>query len=110
MRVENGLAGTGAGVEDDPVAGVHDLLVGGDLPGLAQYVGGDARLGGGERGGVRVVDAGDDEYVRGGLRVDVPEGHGGLGLADDGCRDLTRDDLAEQAVGLRFSCHGVAPR
>lgn len=110
MRVEDGLPGTGAGVEDDPVTGVGDLLVGGDVPGLAQYVCGDLRFGGGEGGRVAVVDARDDEDVGGGLGVDVAEGYGRLGLADDGCRDVSRDDLAEQAVGLRFSRHGRAPR
>lgn len=107
MRVEDGLPGSGAGVEHDAVPGPVDLLVGGDVPGLAQDVGEDLRLGGGERGGVRVMDAGDDEDVGGGLGVDVAEGDRGVGLPDDGGRDLTGDDLAEQAVGLRFSCHGV---
>lgn len=105
--VEDGLPGSGTGVEHDPVPGPVDLLVGGDLSGLAQHVGEDLRLGGGEGRGVGVVDAGDDQDVGRGLGVDVAEGDGGVGLPDDGGRDLTRDDLAEQAVGLRFSCHGV---
>lgn len=45
MGVEDGLPGAGAGVEHDPVAVFDDLLVEGDLAGLAQYVGGDGRLG-----------------------------------------------------------------
>lgn len=48
MGVEDGLTGAGAGVEHDPVAVFDDLLVEGDLTGLAQYVGGHARLGRGE--------------------------------------------------------------
>ena len=58
------------------------------------------RLGGGQGGGVRVVGLGDHQDVRGRLGVDVAEGDGRLGLADDGRRHLPRDDLAEQAVGL----------
>lgn len=108
MRVEDGLACAGAGVEDDAVAATVDLVVGGDRSGLAQHVGGDLRFGGGERRGVRVVDLGNDQDVGRCLRVDVLEGDGGVALADDGRRDLPRDDLAEQAVGLRLSRHGPA--
>lgn len=110
MRVEDGLPGPGTGVEDDPVAVAVDLLLGGDPAGLAQHVGGDAGLGGREGGGVGVVDLRDDQDVRRRLRVDVPEGEGRLGLADHGRRDAPRDDLAEQAVRLRFPGHGCASR
>ncbi len=40
----------------------------------------------------------DDEHVRRRLGVDVLERDRVLGLADDLGRDVTRDDLAEQAV------------
>ena len=54
--------------------------------------------------GSEVVEAGevasrDDQHVRRRLRIDVIEGDDAVVLVDDGCGDLTRDDLAEQAVG-----------
>lgn len=107
MDVEDGLPGAAAGVEDGAVA--VEVLLGGDGLGLAQDVRGERGVGGGEGGRVAVVRLGDDEDVSGGLGVYVAEREGGVGLADDGGGNPTRDDLAEQAVVLRLSGHGVPP-
>ena len=57
----------------------------------------------------QVVQRGDvlpwhDQHVQRRLRIDVLEGHQRVVLVDDGARDFTRDDLAEEAV--RVVLHG----
>lgn len=100
MNVEHGLAGTGACIEDDPVAGFVDALGGGDLPRLAYQLGGKLGIGRGERGGSRMVSLGDHEHMSRGLRVDVAECDRTQSVADHRRRNLTRDDLAEETIGL----------
>ena len=79
MEMVDGLATVRAGVHDEPVAAV-EVMRAGDVAGLRQQpaqqpgvlrqcvgMGGDVTLG-------------NDEYVRGGLRVDVGEGEHVFGL------------------------------
>ncbi|EGJ77467.1 putative Hit-family protein [Streptomyces sp. Tu6071] len=104
MHVEDGLPRPRTGVEHDPVPGLVDLLLRGDLTGRREEGGAEPRIGG-ERGGVGVVRLGHDEHVRGRLRIDVPERDGVLVLPHDGRRHLPRHDLAEQTIRLRLTSH-----
>ena len=67
-----------AGVEHDPVAGFRDPLRPGDLPGQARHLVQEPVPGLGHGGQVWVVLLGYNEYMRGCLRVDVPEGKSAL--------------------------------
>ena len=74
MQVRHGLAGGLAGVRDDAESGVQALLggyLGYDLENV-RHCGGVLRCY--LRGGVRDVLFRDDEDMRGGLGVDIPEG------------------------------------
>jgi hypothetical protein len=98
VHVEDGLPGQGAGVENKAVVLLQPLLFR-DSRRRGQHVSHDRRLVGGEGSGIRVVCLRYDKHVRGRLGVDVPEGQRGVGLVDDVGRNLTRDELAEEAVG-----------
>jgi len=99
MQVEDGLPRLGADVRHHPVPVAQ--------PGIIR----DAAHGREQRGedwsvlvgeGVRVRDVAprDDEDVRRRARVDVPEGDDVIVLEHAVGRDLSRDDLAEEAVGV----------
>src|SRR5699024_1512989 len=98
MQVRHGLAGGLAGVRDDAESGVQALLggyLGYDLENV-RHCGGVLRCY--LRGGVRDVLFRDDEDMRGGLGVDIPEGQDALVLIY-----LVRGDIpfryhAEKAV------------
>ena len=99
VDVEHRLPGVRVAVENRPVAPIgvtgsfrERRTPSHDLPDKAVIIGSE------------LVEAGDmasrdDQHVRRCLRVDVLEGDDAVVLVDDGCGDLTRDDLAEQAVG-----------
>ena len=81
-------------------------LVGGDLPAETDQRGHGLRGPIGQLGGVRGVQARDDEDVERRLGVEVAERDGVVGLRDDLGRDLPRHDATEQAV-IPHGGHGV---
>ena len=96
MEVVDGLAAVGTGVDDEAVA-VGEVLGAGDFTsGVEKSAedGGIVLCGVGVRGEVVL---GDDEDVRGGLRVDVREGEGVLVFVEAGDGDFAGDDFAEEA-------------
>lgn len=100
MHVQNGLSGSRTRIEHDPVSGLRDALGLGDRTGLPDEGGRQLGIGGGQfRGGAMVLPR-HHQYVRRRLRVDVTEGDGLRGLADDDGGDVARDNLAEQAIRL----------
>jgi len=98
MNVGHGLPRLLAGVEDHAVAGLADAVGRRDLARLADHLGEQPAVGGGERRDVRVMILRDDEHMNRGLRVDVAKREYAVGFADHGRGDLTGDDGAEQAV------------
>lgn len=98
MHVEHRLPAPGPGVEDDTVAVGRDPLGLRDPVRLGRHLGQQAAVRGGQRGQVRVVLLGDDKDVGGGLRVEIPEGDCPATFGHQLGRDVTRHDLAEEAV------------
>ena len=98
MHMEHRLPRPGAGVEDDPVTLSGDTLGLRHPVCLGCHLGQQAAVRGGQRGEVAVVVPGDDQDVGGGLRVDVPEGYSPVTFGHQFGRDVTRHDLAEEAV------------
>lgn len=98
MHVEDRLPAVRAGVEHDAVAALREPLGDRHLHRGSQQLAGQARVGRGQGGDVRVVLLGDDHDVHRGLRGDVAEGEHARGVVDDGRRDVAGDDGAEQAV------------
>jgi hypothetical protein len=99
VEMEDGLAGAGADVEDGAVS-VFDVALAGDLGGGEMAAADDFGvfcLGFFESG---EMSFGDDEDVRGGLRVDVFEGEDVGVLVDFFGGDFAGDDAAEEAVGI----------
>src|SRR3954470_6950956 len=113
VQVVDRLAGLRPGVGDHAVARLDPAVA--DQPLLQRHrVRGPGQLAeqlgvGGRQGAqVAVVLLGDDQHVRGGLRVDVAECQCAVGLPDDVGRDLTAHHPAEQAVARPLS-HGLDP-
>jgi len=106
VDVENRLPRLGPGVEDDTVAAGGDPFGLRYLLCLERQLGQQAGIGAGERGQVRIVILGDDQDMRGRLGIDITKCEGTATFSHPLGRDVTRDDLAEEAVG-----HGaiVAP-
>ncbi len=100
MRVKNSLVGVGAGVGHQPVAALGNALGDCDIARRGNDLDQHIRCGLDQPSGVGLVLLRDDQYVHGSLRFQVPEGHRGVGFMDDVGRDLTGDDLAEEAVGF----------
>jgi hypothetical protein len=99
VKVENGLAGAGAIVEDGAIAGEKVTLRGEFRGDKLQFA---------EKGGialVRFVERGEmfartDQDVCGGLRADVFEGEDVVIFVDELRGDLFCADFAEEAVGV----------
>src|SRR5579875_603996 len=101
VHVEDGLAGALAGVEDDPVAGVRDAFGLGDLAGEVGDLVEQAVTGFGHGGQVLMVLFGDNEYMRGCLRVNIPEREGAWTIENPRRRYLPGHNLAEKTVRHR---------
>ena len=109
MHVEHRLSSSWPGVEHDAVTVGGDPLGGRHLMRLRRHLGQQAAVRGGQRGQVGVVILGDHQNVRGGLRVDVPEGDRPGAFGHPFGRDVTGYDLAEEAVGhLRILARRLA--
>ena len=98
VDVEDRLPRLRPGIEDDTVATGRDPLGVRYLLGLERHLGQQVSVGAGERGKVRVMILGDDQDVRGGLRVDVTKREGAATFSHPLGRDIARDDLAEEAI------------
>jgi len=98
MHVEHRLPAPGPGVEDDTVTVGRDSLGLRHPVRLGRYLSQQAAVRGGQRGQVRVVLLGDDKDVGGGLRVEIPESDCPATFGHPLGRDVTRHDLAEEAV------------
>src|SRR5712692_487452 len=95
VQVQHALTGVGADVRDEAPA-VLELLILGHLAGGLQEPEAEIRVVQlGNRGDVAV---GDEQHVRGRLRVQVAEAGDVLVLVDDVALDLPRRNLAEDAV------------
>jgi len=101
VYVEDRLSRLRPGVEDDPVAAVPKPLGLCHTVSLERHLGQQPAVGAGQSGQVRVVILGYDQDVRGSLGVDVTKRECTVALSHSLRRDVTRDDLAEEAV-----CHG----
>ena len=97
VEVADGLAAVGTGVDDEAVACCKLLLLG-DLGGGGEELAEQPGLLGGGVGERAEVQLGDDENVRGSLRVDVGEGEQLIGFEEMRDGDTSGSDLAEEAV------------
>ena len=103
MQMADRLATVGAGVDDDSIA-FGEALLSCDLSGGGEELTeqfGVLGCRGGERGEVL---PGDDEQVRGSLRVQVGESYDSVVFVDEFGGDCAGDDFAEDAVG---NAHGL---
>src|ERR1700738_3952236 len=105
VKVEDGLSGAGADVEDGTVS-LLDVALGGDVGGSEVAAADEFGVGGLGLFQTGKMFFGDDENVRGGLRVDVFEGEDVLVLVDLLGGDFAAEDTAEEAVGGSVS-HGL---
>ena len=96
--MEDRLPRLGPGVEDHTVAAGGDPLGLCYLLDLERQLGQQASVGAGERGQVSIVILGDDQDMRGRLGIDVTKCEGTATFSHTFGRDVTRDDLAEEAV------------
>ena len=101
VYVEDCLSRFRPGVEDNPVAAVPEPLGLRHPVSLERHLGQQPGVGAGQSGQVRVVILGDDQDMRGSLRVDIAKRDRAVTLSHSFRWDITRDDLAEEAV-----CHG----
>src|SRR4029453_2620587 len=90
----------GPGVEHHAVARVGDSFIRSDRGSLEQELSGSGRICRAQIGGSRVMFLGDDEHMRGRLRVDITECQGPRSISDDGGGHVPGDDLAEKAVAI----------
>ncbi len=98
MEVEDGLSGAGADVEDGAVS-LLDVALAGDLGGRKVTTSDD--FGVGDLGFFQSskMFLGNDEDVRGSLRVDVFESEDVLVFVNFLGGDFTADNAAKEAVG-----------
>ena len=101
MKVVHAVQGMGPDVVDQSVAAVGDSLGLGSGPRGSEHLGQHLPVAGLYLQRVLDVTARHDQEVHRGGRVYVEEGIGPLGGNDLLRRDLSGDDLAEQAVGHR---------
>src|SRR5437764_9946485 len=102
VHVEHRLARLRAGVEDDAVAAAGDALILRHPVRLGRHLRQQAITGADERGQVWIVVPGDDEDVRGRLRIDVTESYGAIALRYKLSGHVPCNDLAKEAF-----CHKV---
>jgi RNA polymerase sigma-70 factor (sigma-E family) len=98
MDVPYRLAGTGAGVEDDPVTVVGDTLRDCNVMGVRCDGSQEAVLGHGELGQIGVMRPRDNEHVNWCLRIDIAECDGPLVTGHYRRRYFGGSDGAKQAV------------
>ena len=106
MEVEDGLSGAGADVEDGAVA-LLDVALAGDVGGGEVAAADEFSVGGIGFFQSGKMLFGDDENVRGGLRVNVFEGEDVVILVNFLGGNFAVDDAAEEAIGLGhnwFTC------
>jgi len=103
VKVKDGLAGAGAGVDDRAVAGLAVTSVIGHPRGDAQEMAEQCFVP--LRGLVKRfhVFERNHQHMGGGLRIYVLDGNAAIILMDKVGRDLARDDFAEEAVGIRHA-------
>jgi len=99
VEVEHGLSGAGADVEDGAVA-LLDVALAGDVGGGEVAAADEFGVGGLGLFQSREMFLGDDENVRGRLRVDVFEGENVVVLVNFTGGNFALDDAAEEAVGV----------
>lgn len=109
MRVPHGLAGLRAGVEHHPVAVAVDPGLDGDLMGLGRDLVQQSAAGLRHRGEIRQVRTGYYQDMEGRLRIYVAERNGALALHHPVGRQVSRNDLAKQAVwhDQILTCRGI---
>ncbi len=103
--MENRLSGAGAHVEDRAVS-LLDVALAGDLGGGEVAAADDFGVGGLGLFQSGKMFLGNNENVRGGLRVDVFEGEDVVVLVNFFGGDFAAEDAAEEAIGGGVS-HGV---
>ena len=99
MEVKDGLSGAGADVEDGAVS-LLDVALACDVGGGEVAAADDFGVGGLGLFQSGKMFFGNDENVRGGLRVDVFEGEDVVVLVNFFSRDFATDHAAEEAVGI----------
>lgn len=105
MEVENRLSGARPDVEDGAVS-LLDVALAGDLGGGEMAAADEFGVGGLGLFQSRKMLFGNDENVRGRLRVDVFEGENVVVLVNFLGRNLAANDAAEEAIGGSVS-HGL---
>ncbi len=103
--MENRLSGAGAHVEDGAVS-LLDVALAGDLGGGEVAAADDFGVGGLGLFQSGKMFLGNNENVRGGLRVDVFEGEDVVVLVNFFGGDFAAEDAAEEAIGGGVG-HGV---
>ena len=102
MEVEDGLSGAGANVEDGAVS-LLDVALAGDLGGGEMAAADQFGVGGFGLFQSREMSFGNDEHVRGCLRVDVFKGEDVIVFVNLLGGNFSTNDAAEEAAG---SCIG----
>src|SRR5690606_1240320 len=106
VHVEHFLSPVAAHVAHQAVSRLVDALDPGHLARRGEQLRHTARVVRRHLGQRVLVRLGDDQDVDRGPGGDVAEGEHGVGLVDRVVRDLSRDDLAEEAVvRSRHACH-----
>jgi hypothetical protein len=98
MHVRHTLLRVGAGVEHQAITGFRDTGVERDLVSGGQQRVGEPSVGRRHLRGITVMLLGNDEHMRGCLRLDVSEGQRPFVVTDNRRRNLTSDNAAEQAI------------
>lgn len=99
VKVEHRLSGAGADVEDGAVS-VLDFALAGDLSGGEMAAPDEFRISQFSFFQSRKMFLGDDEDVRGRLRIDVFEGEDMVVFVNFFRRDVSTNDAAEEAIGI----------
>ena len=99
MEVEDGLAGSGADVEDGAVS-VLEVALAGDFGGGEMAASDEVGVGGLRLFQSGKVAFGNDEHVRRRLGVDVFEGEDVVVFVNFFRGDFVAEDAAEEAVGI----------
>jgi len=100
VQVEDGLPSAGTDVEDGAVS-LLDVALAGDVGGGEMAAADNFGVGGLGLFQSGKMLLGDDENVRGGLRVDVFEGENVVVLVNFSGGNFAAEDAAEEAVGGR---------